>query len=82
MFSDSYLKWFDKHGKPRPAHSEHVREEDIQRNMVKLIPHTWKQEGNRLIGYVDGGTKISQTIPTNYLLIGTDDKGLPIFKKL
>lgn len=80
--NENYLKWFDKHGKDRPKHQPHGTEEEIERSIIKLMPSKWKQEGNQLIGEVADGTRVVQTIPTNYLLTGTDDGGLPTFKKL
>lgn len=80
--SDNYLKWFDKHGQSRPSHQPHIREDEIPSNMEKIMPTKWHQEGNQLIGITPDGTRVVQTIPTNYLLQGTDKKGLPTFTKL
>ncbi len=64
-----------------PSIAEHGTEEDIREKLVPMMPKQWRQEGNQLIGETEAGTH-SQTIPTNKLLIGTDDKGLPIFRDI
>jgi hypothetical protein len=82
MHNENYLKWFDKHGKERPSHVPHGTEEDIRKNMVKLMPTKWVQQGNQLIGTTEDGVRIVQSIPTDHLLSGTDDRGLPTFTKI
>lgn len=81
LYSDAYLAWFDKHGVKRPDNIPHVHEADIEKNMQRLMPHSWKLEGNKLIGMTDVGPLV-QFIDPNYILTGTDDKGLPMFKKV
>lgn len=71
----------EKLGIEPPIISTHGTEEDIQRNLKRLMPIKWRQEGNQLIGQTEVG-ELRQSIPANQLLIGTDDKGMPIFREI
>lgn len=82
MHDEKYLQWLDRMGKARPVHAPHGSEDDIRIGLKRLQPHTWKLEGNLLTGYVTDDTKFSQTIPTNYICLGSDANGLPILKKV
>ena len=64
-----------------PTVITHTTEEDIAKNMKQLKPNQWRLEGNKLIGETEMGTLV-QFIPTDYILTGTDDKGLPILKRV
>lgn len=64
-----------------PESISHGTEEAIRDKMEKLQPTTWRQEGNKLIGKTPQGELVN-FIPTNYLLQGTDDDGLPILKEI
>lgn len=81
LYSDAYLGWFDKHGQRRPENIPHVKEDEIERSMKKLLPNSWKLEGNKLIGKTEVG-ELVQFIDPAYILMGTDKEGLPIFKKV
>lgn len=81
LYSDAYLAWFDKNGVERPENIPHVKEDEIERNMKRLLPNTWKLEGNRLSGMTEVG-ELVQFIDPAYILIGTDSQGLPMFKKV
>lgn len=81
MYSEKELTQFDRWEKSRPKSDTHGSEEDISRHMVRLMPTKWEQQGNQLIGYV-GDTRVVNIIPTNMLLQGTDEQGLPILKKV
>lgn len=59
----------------------HVTEEEIWANMKRLQPTSWTLEGNILIGMTEQG-RLVQRIPTDYILEGTDEQGLPMFKKV
>lgn len=74
-------KDFEELGIPAPTSDPHGTEQDIQKNMTRLMPTSWRQEGNQLIGETSMG-RLVQTIPTNKILVGTDDKGLPIFRDI
>ena len=73
--------FYKKHGKAPPKHFEHGTEAEIQENMVRLRPGTWRLEGNQLIGQTEMGP-LRQTIPTDVILVGTDDDGRPRFRKV
>ena len=73
--------FYRKHGKEPPKHFEHGTEDDIKKNMVALRPNAWRMEGNKLIAETEHGTHV-QTVPTDVILVGTGDDGLPIFKKV
>lgn len=77
-------KEFEKWGEPAPAHDEHG--EDTWEHPVseKLVPAkcwNWHMEGNQLKCDTDLGP-LSQTIPTGYICLGTDENNLPILKEL
>ena len=82
MWGEDQLKWFDKQGKARPGTTAHgVTSDNINEHMRKLMPNKWRLEGNKLIGETEMGPLV-QTIPTDVILAGTDDKGLPIFAQV
>jgi hypothetical protein len=81
-WSESQLKWYDRHNKARPTHISHgVNTEDLDAHMKQLMPNTWRLEGNTLIGETEMGPLVQQIDP-EYILSGTDEKGLPIFTKV
>jgi hypothetical protein len=59
----------------------HGSDKDISEYLKPEMPTTWRQEGNQLIGESEKG-RFVQTIPTSHILTGTDEKGLPTFKKI
>ncbi len=81
LYTDSHLGWFDKIGAERPEHIGHIKEDEIDKAMTRLMPNSWRLEGNMLIGQTEVGP-LHQTIDPNYILTGTDDKGLPVFQKI
>lgn len=72
---------FEKWGKTPPKVAPHGTEDEIRQRLSAVMPSTWRQTGNQLIGESDLGV-FSQTIPTSHILVGTDEKGLPVFKKI
>lgn len=82
MHSEQELRWFDRHNKRRPESISHgVGPDDIANRMRQLKPHSWKLRGNQLIGMTDMGP-LAQTIPTDRILVGTDEHGLPKFRRI
>lgn len=81
MYDEKELKEFDKWGVARPTIEKHGTIEDIRANLKSVNPRNWRLQGNHLIADTDLG-ELRQTIPTNYILTGTDENGLPTFKKL
>lgn len=73
--------FYRKHGKEPPKSFSHGTEEEIKEKMQLLKPNSWRLEGNQLIGETELGI-VAQTIPTDYVLHGTDDDGLPILRKV
>ena len=68
-------------GVEAPTHSAHMTDEQIQEHSKKLLPRSWKLEGNKLKGQTDMG-ELVLFIGTDYILTGTDEQGLPILKKV
>lgn len=66
---------------PVPSVEMHGTEEDISAHMTKLKPTMWKLEGNKLIGETEMGQLVN-FIPSNYILLGTGEDGLPILKEI
>lgn len=81
MHDENELKQFDKWGKPRPSHEPHGTAEDIRANLKRLDCSGWRLEGNLLKCDTDMG-ELCQTIDPSYILLGVDESGLPIFRKL
>jgi|GEM_PF-4212980 len=81
MLDDKTIKDFNDWDLPPPSTVTHGNDADIQLMMKKLIPNSWHLEGNLLVGETSMGT-IAQTIPTDVILVGTDPKGLPIFRHI
>lgn len=73
--------YFRKLDVPLPTVEQHGTEEDVRANLKALKPHTWKLEGNQLIGITETG-RFAQHIPTDYILTGTDSAGMPILQKI
>jgi hypothetical protein len=64
-----------------PSVSEHGTEDNIKEKLQPMLPNRWRQEGNLLIAETENGVH-GQTVPTNMLLIGTDENHMPIFRKI
>jgi len=72
---------FEKLGITPAKVTPHGSDKDIRDYLTPEMPTVWRQEGNQLIGESEKGRFVQQ-IPTNKLLVGTDDKGLPIFRNV
>lgn len=81
MQNDKILKWYDKHGLPRPAHIEHGKEEDLRDKFEKMHAKSWRQEGNKLIATTPAGEVVNY-LPTDVMLKGTDEDNNPILEKI
>lgn len=66
---------------PLPTREPHGRDEDIRANMRPANPRNWRLEGNILKADTDFGP-YAHPIPTDYVMDGTDERGLPILRKL
>ena len=82
MHDPETIKWFGEQGLTPPSHTSHdLTPNDIARRVTPLKPRNWRLEGNKLIADTDWGPLVNY-IPTDYILTGTDGRGLPILKKL
>lgn len=82
MHDEQTLKWFERYGLKKPEHVSHgVTPDDIGDRLRQLKPYAWRLEGNKLIGLTDMGNLV-QTIPTDYVLEGRSENGLPRFRKI
>jgi hypothetical protein len=75
------VREFEAWQKPLPNIKAHGYPDEIRENLRPLKPKTWHLEGNKLIGETEMGPLV-QFIPTNYILLKTDEDGLPVFKKI
>ena len=74
--------FYEKHNVAPPSSIDHgLSVDDISTRVRSVNPRNWRQEGNVLIADTDVG-EMRQAIPTNKILTGTDEKGLPTFKKI
>jgi len=74
-------EWFKKNDLPAPSLETHGTDEDIRDKLKPLKTWGWKLEGNQLSCQTDHGP-LTQTIPSNYICLGTDDSGKPLLKKI
>lgn len=70
-----------KYELPEPEAIPHGTPDDISSEMKKLMPTSWRLEGDRLIGKTEMG-ELVQKIPSDYILTQTDSNGLPVFRKI
>lgn len=79
------LREFDKWRVARPSHDAHgvqdTWENPLSKQLVSGNPRNWRMVGNQLHCDTDFGP-LMQLIPTDYVCHGTDEKGLPILKKV
>jgi hypothetical protein len=76
-------KFYEDHGVVPPERTGHGTEQDIQRIMTTPTKHgQWQQRGNLIVCMACPHHHASP-IPTDRILIGTDQKtGLPILEKI
>lgn len=70
-----------KLGAAPPSAEVHGTEEEISKNLKRLMPNSWRMEGNQLIGMTDMGPLV-QIIDPAYICKGTDAAGLPILERV
>lgn len=77
--------WYDRHGVKRPEHIPFLTEEELERKFAEIKAQTthgdWKQDGTT-ITCNRCNPRHSSGIPPTHLLQGTDDRGMPILKKI
>jgi len=81
MLDPKTEKEFQKWNKKPPTSKDHGTEDEIADKMERLMPETWRQEGNLLIGETKVG-KLVQRVPVDRILVGTDEDGMPKFEKI
>lgn len=83
--SEKDLRWYDYHRVARPTHEEHgvrdTADAPLSEQLQPGNPRNWHLKGNMLHCDTDFGP-MAQSIPSDYVLHGTDAKGLPILKKV
>lgn len=82
---EKQLKEFDKWHKARPTLEQHgvqdTFDNPLSGQLLEAHPRNWRMEGNLLACDTDFGP-LRQHISTDWICLGTDDKGLPILKKV
>ena len=78
---EATAKLYEKWGKTPPTSDAHGDEETIRKNMVRLKPRNWKLQGNQLTADTEFGPLVNY-IPTDYVLEGVDEDGLPKLRKI
>lgn len=82
MQDEKVRAWFERHGLTPPSSTPHgVTTDDIRDKLKPLKAKSWRLEGNRLVAETDMGLVVNYIDP-GYLLVGTGDDGLPIFRKI
>lgn len=79
--SPDQIELFKNWQLPLPTRELHGTPDDIRGNLKSINPRNWRQQGDKLIAETDIGPLIN-FLPTNIQLQGTDEDGLPTFKKL
>lgn len=79
--NEATIKEFEKLGIEVPSTAAHGTEEDIRANLRPVTMTNWRLEGNSLKCDTEHG-ELSQTIPTDYILTGIGEDGLPILTKI
>ena len=74
-------KWYLDRKLTPPTRNPHGTEEDIAAKVKPLTPTNWRLEGNKLIADTEMGPLVN-FIPTDLILTGVDEKGLPILKRI
>ena len=70
-----------KYNIPSPETISHGTELDVQDKLKAPDILSWRLEGNRLIAETEMGP-IVNLIPSDRIMTGLDDKGLPILAKI
>lgn len=85
MYEDKDLKWFDRMNLRRPTHTEHGLEDTVEnplsKQLIRFRTSNWRRDGNMLVCDTDNGP-LTQYLDPAYIVLGTDDDGLPILKKV
>lgn len=74
--------WYQRNGVKSPESILHGTEEDITAKLSGTVHGAWQQMGNRLICTKCPNHHMTDPIPIDRLLMGTDNDGLPILAKI
>lgn len=74
-------RFYIRHGVAPPSHEAHGTQEELASQLGPQQHGQWKQQGN-IITCGRCPTPHSAAIPVDYILSGTDSKGLPILDKI
>ena len=76
---------YEKLGLEPPEHIPFLTDEELEKEFAKIRKNTvhgdWKQQGNMITCY-KCLTPHGDTIPTNFILEGTDKNGMPMLRKI
>mgnify|MGYP000922333832 CR=1 FL=1 len=75
-------KQYEKWGVDPPKRAPHGTEQDLQEQFAPAKSHRWKQIGRHLVCDICPMEHGSDFDFTKYILVGTDDSGKPILKKI
>lgn len=75
-------KIYEEWGVEPPSHESHATEEEIKEALSKPVVHHWKQKGAVLICDACPWEHATEPRFKDYILTGTDEKGLPILQKV
>lgn len=64
-----------------PESIRHLTEDELREKLKIDAHHSWKQQGTNLYCDCEIGHHATQ-LPTDYILIGTDDSGQPVLRKI
>lgn len=75
-------KFFADNNLTPPSRESHdATADNIREKLVPMKPRNWRQQGNQLIADTDWGELVNP-LPYGVILTGTDERGLPTFKKI
>lgn len=81
MLHEADKKLYQRLGLKMPEHIPHLTEDELAKRVKVEAHHNWKQEGNQLKCECEVGVHVA-FVPTNKMLKGTDDNGMPILTDL
>jgi hypothetical protein len=75
-------KFYEKNGVTPPTRDFHGTQEDVAKNLAQSVKHDWRQRGAVLFCIACPWEHATEPRFTKHILQGTDEKGMPILKKL
>lgn len=74
--------FYTKAGVTPPSHEAHLTEDEISEQLATPRKHLWFQRGAQLFCSSCPWEHATEPLFRDYLLIGTDDNGKPLLKKI